>query len=174
MKFPQKWYWIAVCVGLITLATAATRVKGGGSSPELDKFQADGTATLNVSETGYTGTVRMKDIGTAAITDNGYANAFLGFTGNAGDDCVLGGGVITITAKDGSNLNMARSGVDCNITGSGLTRAASGNHAYLITGGTGRFAGAAGGGNYIFTINDGKVLIHIDGNIQIAESADRK
>ena len=174
MKFPQKWYWIAVCVGLLTLATAATRVKGGGSSPELDKFQADGTATLNVSETGYTGTIRIKEMGIAAITDNGYAQGFVGFTGNAGDSCVVGGGVVTITVKDGSRLDMSRSGLDCDISGAGLNRGNSGNHVYIITGGTGRFAGAAGGGNYIFAINEGKVFVHIDGSIQMVEGAERR
>jgi hypothetical protein len=37
----------------------------------------------------------------------------------------------------------------------------------MITGGTGRFAGASGGGNYTFTLNNDVVLIHINGNIQI-------
>jgi hypothetical protein len=172
MKFPKRWHWIAVSVGLITLATAATRVKGGGSSPDLDRFQADGIATLNISQTGYSGTIKGNQIGIAKLTDDGYAHSSVGFTGNGGDDCFLGGGVITITTADGSSLDMARSGLDCNISGSGLNGGNSGNHVYIITGGTGRFAGASGTGNYVFGMNNGIVLVHIDGNIELTADRD--
>lgn len=169
MKSLKKWYWAASLGVVLALATVATRVKGDENSDvELRKFQADGIAALNASGTGYTGTIKGGEIGTATITDNGYASAFLGDTGNAGDDCALGGGVITVTTKDGSTLNLVRSGVDCNISGSGIVGGNMGNHVYMINGGTGRFAGAIGGGNYTFTINNNVVLVHIDGNIQIA------
>jgi hypothetical protein len=172
MKSPLKWYWAALLVVVLALATAATRVKGGGSSDGLERFQADGTAAINASDTGYTGTIKGNEIGTAKITDNGYAGSFLGVTGNGPDACVLGGGVITITAADGSTLNMARSGVDCNISGPGITGGNTGNHIYTITGGTGRFDGAIGSGNYTFGLNSGVVLVHIDGNIQAPADRD--
>jgi hypothetical protein len=171
MQSSKKWYWAALLVVVLTLATAATRVKGDSATPALERFQADGTATpLNSADSA--GTIKGNEIGTAMITDNGYAQSFLGFTGNGGDNCFLGGGVITITTKDGSTLNMARSGVDCNISGPGLNGGNTGNHVFIITGGTGRFAGATGSGNYTFALNNGVVLIHIDGNIKTTAAGD--
>jgi hypothetical protein len=60
-----------------------------------------------------------------------------------------------------------RSGIDCNISGAWITGGNTDNHVYMITGGTGHFAGAIGGGNYTFTLNNNVLLIHIDANIQI-------
>jgi hypothetical protein len=164
MKLQRRWYWVGVLVVAFALATAATLVKGD-SSGGLRKFQAEGTAALNGGS--YTGTINGDEIGSAKITDNGYALSSLGATGNGPDFCVLGGGVITITTGSGSSLNLVRSGIDCTISGTGITDGDTANHVYLITGGTGRFAGASGGGNFTFTINNNVVLIHIDGNIQI-------
>ncbi len=166
MKSPKKWYLAALLIVVLALATVATRVKGQSATPELEKFQANGTAALSASGASLNGTIRGNEIGTATITDNGYAGSFLGITGNGPDNCVLGGGVITITAADGSTLDMARSGIDCNISGPGIMGGNTGNHVYVITGGTGRFANATGGGNYTFSINNGVALIHIEGNIQ--------
>jgi hypothetical protein len=166
MKSPKKWYFAALLIIVLALATVATRVKGDSATPALERFQADGTAALSASGTSATGTIKGNEIGSATITDNGYAGSFLGITGNGPDGCVLGGGVITVTAADASTLNMARSGIDCDISGPGITGGNTGNHVYVITGGTGRFAGASGGGNYTFTLNNGVLLIHIDGNIQ--------
>jgi hypothetical protein len=166
MKSPKRWYWIALVVGVIALGTAATRVKGDSNRNELRTFQADGTAPLDPSGISATGTIKGSEIGTATITDNGYAGTFLGNTGTGA--CNLGGGNITITTKDGSTLNLVRSGVDCVVIGPGLNGGNIGTHTYIITGGTGRFAGAVGGGNYTFSINNDVVLFHIDGNIQIA------
>jgi hypothetical protein len=174
MKSPKRWYWIASLVLVLALATAATRVKGGDSSGGgLERFQADGTAALS-SSSSATGTIKGNEIGVATITDTGYAQAFLGPTGNGPDLCFLGGGVITITTKDGSTLNMARSGMDCDISGPGIMGGNTGNHVYMITGGTGRFAGAMGGGNYTFVLNNGVLLIHIDGNIQAPGDRDQR
>ncbi len=174
MKSPKRWHWIALFVVVVALATAATRVKGDSSGGGLRKFQADGTAPLNSSGISATGTIKGSEIGTATITDSGYAGSALGSTGNPPDFCVLGGGVITITTKDSSTLNLVRSGMDCNISGDGIIGGNTGNHVYMITGGTGRFAGAIGGGNYTFTLNNGVVLFHIDGNIQIAEGGEER
>lgn len=173
MKSLKKWYWAASLLVVLALATAATRVKGDDNSlAGLRIFQADGSAPLNASGTGFTGTIKGNEIGTATIMDSGYAQTFLGETGNGADACSLGGGVVTITTKDGSTLNLVRSGVDCNISGSGITGGNMGNHVYMINGGTGRFAGATGGGNYTFSINNNVVLVHIDGNVQIAGDRD--
>jgi hypothetical protein len=172
MKSQQRWYLGGLLVVVLALATTATLVKGD-SSGGLRKFQAEGTAALT-SSTSATGTIKGNEIGTATITDRGYAGSFLGVTGNGPDGCVLGGGVITITAESGSILNMARSGMDCDISGPGITDGNTGNHIYMITGGTGRFAGAIGGGNYTFTLNNSVLLIHIDGNIQIAEGGEER
>lgn len=173
MKSPKRWYWAALLVVVLVLATAATRVKGDNSNTGLEKFQANGTAALSASGASLHGTIRGNEIGTATIADNGYSGSFLGITGNGPDSCVLGGGVITITAADGSTLNLVRSGIDCDISGPGITGGNSGNHVYIITGGTGRFAKAIGGGNYTFSINNGVVLIHIDGNIQAPGDRDQ-
>jgi hypothetical protein len=166
MKSSKRWYWVASLVAVLALAIAAARVKGDSATPALERFQADGTAALDASGTSLGGTIKGNEIGTAMIADQGYAGSFLGITGNGSDGCVLGGGNITITTKDGSTLNMVRSGIDCDISGPGIMGGNSGNHVYIITGGTGRFAGAIGGGNYIFAINNGTVVIHIDGNIR--------
>jgi hypothetical protein len=173
MKSPKKWYFAGLLIIVLALATVATRVKGDSATPALKKFQADGTVTLSASGASATGTIKGNKIGTATITDTGYAQSFLGFTGNAGDACVLGGGVITITAADGSTLNMARQGIDCDLSGPGITGGNAGNHVYVITGGTGRFAGAMGTGNYTFGLNNGVDLIHIDGNIQAPGDRDQ-
>jgi hypothetical protein len=170
MKSQQRWYWGGLLVVVLALASTATLVKGD-SSGELRKFQAEGTAAIS-NNCCLIGTIKGNEIGTAKITDDGYASSFLGSTGNGPDDCALGGGVITITTENGSNLNLVRSGIDCNISGTGITGGNTGNHVYMITGGTGRFAGASGGGNYTFTLNNNVVLIHINGNIQIAEGGE--
>lgn len=170
MKSQQRWYWVGLVVVVFALATSATLVKGDGSGG-LRKFQADGTAVLT-SSTSLGGTIKGNEIGAATIADSGYAGSFLGSTGNGPDGCVLGGGVITITTGSGSIRNLARSGMDCDISGAGIKGGNTGNHVYIITGGTGRFAGANGGGNYTFSINDGVVLIHIDGNIQTVGDQD--
>jgi hypothetical protein len=167
MKSQQRWYWGGLLVVVLAMARTVTLVKGD-SSGELRKFQAEGIAALT-SSTRATGTIKGNEIGTATITDTGYASSFLGSTGNGPDVCVLGGGVITITTGDASTLDMARSAMDCDIGGPGITEGITGNHIYMITGGMGRFAGAIGGGNYTFTLNNGVLLIHVDGNIQIAE-----
>jgi hypothetical protein len=172
MKSQQRWYWGGLLVVVFAQATSATLVKGD-SSGGLRKFQAEGTAALT-SSTSATGTIKGNDIGPATITDSGYVSSFLGSTGNGSDACVLGGGVITITTASGSSLNLARSGIDCNISGDGITGGNTGNHTYMITGGTGRFAGAIGGGNYTFTLNNSVLVIHIDGNIQIAEGGEER
>jgi hypothetical protein len=172
MKSPKRWYWAVLLVAVMALATAATRVKGDGATPTLERFQADGVVALT-SSTSLGGTIKGNEIGTATIADSGYASSFLGSTGNGPDGCVLGGGVVTITTKDGSTLDLARSGIDCDISGPGITRGNTGNHVYTITGGTGRFTGAIGGGNYTFSINNGVVLIHIDGNIQAPGDRDQ-
>lgn len=172
MKSPKRWYWAVLLVVVLVLATATTPVKGDRSNAALEKFQADGVVALT-SSSSLGGTIKGNEIGTATIADSGYSGSFLGVTGNGSDGCVLGGGVITITAADGSTLNLVRSGLDCDVSGTGITGGATGNHVYMMTGGTGRFAGAVGSGNYIFTINDGKVVIHIDGNIQAAGDRDQ-
>jgi hypothetical protein len=174
MQSPKKWYFAALLIIVLALATVATRVKGDSATPALGKFQADGTAALSADRISLNGTIKGNEIGTAAIADNGYSGSFLGFTGNAGDDCFLGGGVITITTKDGSTLKLARQGTLCNISGDGITDGVTANHAYMITGGTGRFAGAIGNGNYVFALNNGTVLIHIDGNIQAPAERDER
>jgi hypothetical protein len=166
MKSQKRWYWGGALFVAFALATAATLVKGD-SSGGLRKFQAEGTAVIFSSGNGYTGTINGNDIGSAKITDNSYALSSLGVTGNGPDDCLLGGGVVTITTGSGSSLNLVRSGIVCNISGTGITDGATGNTVYMITGGTGRFAGASGGGNFTVTVNNGVILIHIDGNIQI-------
>jgi hypothetical protein len=168
MKSQKRWYWGGLLVVVFALATAATLVKGD-SSGGLRKFQAEGTMLQFGSGCCSTGTINGNEIGSATIADNGYALSSLGATGNGPDECFLGGGVITITTKSGSSLNLVRSGIDCLISGTAIINGATGNHVYLITGGTGRFAGASGGGNYTFTVNNNVILIHIDGNIQIAE-----
>jgi hypothetical protein len=157
---------------VLALATVATRVKGDSATSALERFQADGTAALDSNGISATGTIKGNEIGVATITDSGYAGTFLGITGNGSDGCVLGGGVITITSKDGSTLNLVRSGIDCDISGPGIAGGNTGNHTYMITGGTGRFAGAMGGGNYTFTLNNGVLVIHIDGNIQAPGDSD--
>ena len=174
MRSPKKWYLAALLIVALALATAATRVKGDSASTGLEKLQANGTAALSADGSSLNGTIKGNEIGTATIADNGYSGSFLGITGNGSDGCVLGGGNITITAADGSTLNLVRSGVDCNISGDGITGGNSGNHVYIITGGTGRFAKAIGGGNYTFSINNGVVLIHIDGNIQAPGDRDQR
>lgn len=171
MKSPKRWYWLGLLAVVLALATAATRVKG--DSPRgLEKFHADGTATVSTDGTSSTGTIKGDEIGTAAITDTGYAGSTLGATGNSPDFCFLGGGVATITIKDGSMLTLARQGTLCTLSGDGITSGVTGNQIYLITGGTGRFAGATGGGNYTFSINNGSVSFHIDGNIQAPTDRD--
>jgi hypothetical protein len=173
MKSSKKWYLAALLIVVLALATAATRVKGDGATPALEKFQANGTATVTANGASLNGTIKGNEIGTATIADNGYSGSFLGITGNGPDACVLGGGNITITTADGSTLNLVRSGIDCGISGPGVMGGNSGNHVYIITGGTGRFTNAAGGGNYTFSINNGVALIHIDGNIQAPGDRDQ-
>src|SRR5258707_14650889 len=107
-------------VAVDVLETATRGKKRERPDEEGRKDEADGTAPLNSSGTSGTGTIKGSEIGTATITDSGYASSFLGFTGNGGDTCVLGGGVITITTKDGSTLNLVRSGMDCDISGDGI------------------------------------------------------
>lgn len=171
MKSPKRWHWAALLVVIFVLTIAGTRVKGDDDSGGgLRKFQAEGMAPLDPSGTSATGTIKGNEIGSATITDRGYADTFLGNTGTGG--CALGGGVITITAKDGSTLDLVRSGTDCDITGPGIVGGNTGNHVYMITGGTGRFRGAIGGGNYTFSINNAVVLFHINGNIQIPGDRD--
>ena len=174
MKSPKRWYLAALLTVVLVLATAATRVKGGSSGGGLERFQADGTATVSADGNSSTGTIKGNEIGTATITDNGYAGSGLGSTGNAPDFCFLGGGVATITTKDGSTLNLARQGTLCTMSGDGITDGVTGNQVHMITGGTGRFAGAIGGGNYTFSINNGVVLFHIDGNIQTVGGGERE
>jgi hypothetical protein len=170
MKSPRKWYWVALLVVVLALATAATRVKGDTSQDGVERFQADGTAMVSADGNSSTGTVKGNEIGNAMITDNGYAGSTVGLTGNVPDACFLGGGVATITTKDGSTLTLARNGTLCTLSGDGITNGVTGNQVYLITGGTGRFTGATGGGNYTFSINNGVVLVHVDGNIQDHDS----
>jgi hypothetical protein len=174
MKSPKRWYWAALLVVVLALATAATRVKGDSSNKGLERFQADGAATVSADGNSSTGTIKGNEIGTATITDNGYAGSNLGSTGNPPDFCFLGGGVASITTKDGSILSLARQGTLCIISGDGITGGVTGSQVYAITGGTGRFAGAIGGGNYTFSINHGEVLFHIDGNIQAPGDRDSR
>jgi len=172
MKSPKRWYWAALLVVVLALATAATRVKGGSSHDGLERFQADGTASLSADRLTLTGTLRGNEIGTAYYTDTGYGGSALGSTGNP-DFCFLTGGVATITTKDGSTLNFSRQGTLCTISGDGITDGVTANHVYMVTGGTGRFVGASGNGNYTFGLNNGVVLIHIDGNIQAPGDRER-
>ena len=174
MQSPKKWYFAALLIIVLALATVATRVKGDSATPALEKFQADGTAAVSPDGNSSAGTMKGNEIGTATITDTGYAGSGLGSTGNPPDFCSLGGGVVTITTKDGSTLNLARQGTLCTISGDGITDGVIGNEVYLITGGTGRFAGATGGGNYTFSINNGVVRFHIDGNIQAPGDRDSR
>ena len=173
MQSPKKWYLAALLIVVLALATVATRVKGQSATPELEKFQANGTAAVSPDGASSTGTIKGNEIGTATIADTGYAGSGLGSTGNPPDFCLLGGGVVTITTKDGSTLKLARQGTLCTISGDGITAGVTGNQVYMITGGTGRFAGAIGGGNYTFSINNGVVLFHIDGNIQALGDRDQ-
>jgi hypothetical protein len=174
MKSPKRWYWAALLVVVLALATAATRVKGDSATPALERFQADGTAAVSADGDSSTGTIKGNEIGTATITDNGYAGSDLGSTGNPPDFCFLGGGVATVTTKDGSTLSLARQGTLCTISGDGITGGVTGSQVYAITGGTGRFAGAIGGGNYTFTLNNNVLLFHIDGNIKIAGDGEQR
>jgi hypothetical protein len=172
MKSSKRWYWVASLVVVLALAIAAARVKGDSATPALEKFQADGTAALSADRASLNGTIKGNEIGSAMITDNGYGGSGLGSTGNSSDSCFLGGGVVTITTKDGSTLTLARQGTLCTISGDGITDGVTANHVYIITGGTGRFAGASGNGNYTFGLNNSVVLIHIDGNIQAPADRD--
>ncbi len=174
MKSPKRWYWAGLLVVVLVLATAATRVKGDSSHKGLERFQADGTAALSADGNSSTGTIKGNEIGTATITDTGYAGSTLGATGNNPDFCFLGGGVATITTENGNTLSLARQGSLCTMSGAGITDGVTGNQVFMLTGGTGRFAGAVGGGNYTFTLNNNVLLFHIDGNIKTVEGADKE
>jgi len=174
MKSPKKWYFAALLIVVLALATVATRVKGDSATPALERFQADGTAAVSPDGASSTGTIKGNEIGTATVTDNGYSGSGLGSTGNPPDFCFLGGGVAIITTQNGNTLSLARQGTLCTFSGDGITDGVTGNQVYLITGGTGRFAGATGGGNYTFSINNGVVRFHIDGNIQAPGDRDSR
>jgi len=85
----------------------------------------------------------------------------LGIDGQ-GDACKLDGSTDTLTEPGGSSLTLKTSGTTCFSFPFNLR-----DNGYQITGGTGRFAGATGAGNFVAAPNAAGTLyvVHIDGTI---------
>jgi len=93
----------------------------------------------------------------------------LNTTNGQGGNCSTTSGNITITAADGSTIQMQHAGTSCN-TGPGTVGGAVNVVGYVITGGTGRFSNASGTGNVVegaVNAAGGVTYIHFDGNIDL-------
>jgi hypothetical protein len=107
------------------------------------------------------GTCKGDLIDNAQIVDVATGGTTLGST-TPGNICYLDASTDTLTTTDGSTLVFTTVGTSCYSGGINIR-----HNAYQITGGTGRFAGAGGAGNFVVaTSSPTTFAIHINGNIQ--------
>src|SRR5687768_17248953 len=107
-------------------------------------------------------------IGTAELAEVAFAfGTGLGPDGSGGS-CALVSSTDTLTTPDGSTIVLKTHGMICFETVPGF---AVRHNAYLIQGGTGRFAGVTGTGNIVVSSENpiGLPLVHINGNINFPE-----
>lgn len=103
-------------------------------------------------------------IGNAQIVDVATGGTALGTT-NQNQFCYLDSSTDTLTTKDGSTLVLTTAGMTCYNADTGVNIR---HNAYQITGGTGRFAGAGGAGNFVVSpSSSSSFAVHISGNIQL-------
>jgi hypothetical protein len=158
------WLRFVLVAFLLSLSTTISTAQNPLAG--LTVLKADGAGTGNTGVA--TGTLRGDPIGIANWTYTVLGGG--GQTGNGqGGNCNFQSGNITITAADGSTLNMQFGGDSCN-TGVGPLSPAVDNVVYIITSGTGRFSNATGGGNVglsAYGPPSTRVYIHFDGNIDL-------
>lgn len=154
---------IAVFTGVIMMPSFRLRAQGNSDLGGLKQFEVE---CQDPTIGGPTYNCKGDMIGNGALTDAVAFGNSLGLDG-AGS-CALDSGTDTIQTPDGSTLTLKSHGMICFETTAGF---AVRHNAYLIEGGTGRFAGATGTGNIVVSSENpiGLPMIHIDGNIHLAK-----
>lgn len=155
-----------LCAAILLLAPPAGAQEQNGrtpliapevvSPPKAKAFSGFGTGTVTATPgpcSGLSGsnctsfTASFKGTGIGAGTLTGAVNNNVGTTldtGTNGGGLQPGGGTATFTAKNGDTITFELQGLD------GFGTEEEWFFGYAITGGTGRFAGASGGGVLAF------------------------
>ncbi|MDE3153674.1 MAG: hypothetical protein KGN76_01155 [Acidobacteriota bacterium] len=162
-----------VVLGVCLLAVFLMSVRGTNAEKrhdgDRDHRVREGAGTLLVNctlanpyNTPYT--CRGDLVGKATLTDVNHFGDPLGADGSGGG-CRLSSSTDTLTARDGSTLTFSTHGIVCFEATPGF---AVRHNAYLIEGGTGRFAGAVGAGTFtVGSENPAIASIHIAGTISV-------
>ena len=165
----------AVVLGVCTLAVFLMSVRGTKAEGrhegdrDRDGRGREGAGTLLVNCTlanpyNQPYTCWGDLAGQATLTDVNHFGDSLGHDGSGGG-CRLSSSTDTLTARDGSALTFSTHGIICGEATPGF---AVRHNAYLIEGGTGRFAGAVGVGTFtVSSENPAIASIHIAGTISV-------
>jgi hypothetical protein len=157
-------------LGLCVVAAFMVSARGASAEGRHDedrrdragRFEVDCTRDLSAPAFTCDGDLVEK----AALTDVNHFGAFLGSDGSGGG-CALSSSTDTLTARDGSTLTLSTHGLICFEATPGF---AVRHNAYLIEGGTGRFAGALGTGTFTMSSENPAIQsLHIDGTVSVPE-----
>ena len=164
---------------VLGVGLASTVTPAGAAADKVLDWQVIGEGAGQCTATsGITCTISGKatgdHIGKGTYDVSSTLGTILGPNG-AGGVCALSAGTGMVTAADGSIVTFNVTGLQCQEGTSATPPAGSFDGAYRITGGTGRFSGAAGGGSLTATFSNsapggvfapnGVSFIKIDGAI---------
>ncbi|HUZ16539.1 MAG TPA: hypothetical protein VMU72_10260 [Gaiellaceae bacterium] len=146
---------VAVAVGATALFLALAGLALAGPSGVPFKSAGSGTeSSLSPSGCQFTGGCTVQTNGTATSSHLGKGpytstltvNWAAATSNGAGGYCAPATGTGTITAANGDKLYQSETGTVCEVGASTPTASHTFTGTYTNTGGTGRFAGATGGG----------------------------
>jgi hypothetical protein len=157
-----------VVLGILAMPAVRARADKDGDGRDLEglkRLEVDCKFTFIGSSVAA---CEGKPIGSATLTEVTFNfGTFLGSDGGGGG-CSLDNSTDTLTTRDGSTITFKTHGMICTEAVPGF---AVRHNAYLIEGGTGRFKGVTGTGNFVLSSENplGVPLVHIDGNINFPE-----
>jgi len=161
---------LGVClVAVLLMSARGTKAEGRHDGNRDRDGRREGAGTLLVNCTlanPYNTPYACQGdlVGKATLTDVNHFGVSLGADGSGGG-CRLSSSTDTLTARDGSTLTFSTHGIICGEATPGF---AVRHNAYLIEGGTGRFAGAVGVGTFtVSSENPAIASIHIAGTISV-------
>jgi hypothetical protein len=152
---------VLAVLGVLTMPVAPARADKDDDLQGLKRLEVD-CKFLFIGST--VAACEGKPIGTAQLTEVLFTfGTFLGGDGSGGG-CFLDSSTDTLTTPDGSTITFKTHGMICTESVPGF---AVRHNSYLIEGGTGRFQGVTGTGNFVLSSENpiGSPLVHIDGNI---------
>ena len=142
-----------IALAMVALVAVLVAVPSQASAASLVPFQATVAETFTLAPCAPVPSLCVSTMGSGHATHLGQideaAAAVVDLASHAGPGCFSETRTTTLTAASGDQLTLDATGHNCAIGATTVTAM----DAYVVTGGTGRFSGARGGGTITATID---------------------